>query len=147
MGKVANRYLILTGFGFSSITDLSSFPTLLSSTPMRRRSGRLLLKPALSVSAEVKRAHFTDLEDTAILDWLGIRANAESYFKENKSTACKEIAAYLQAERISPHGMIRTWEAIRQRLASILKKYHEAIRKKKQTGWGTGKHEKTIQGA
>ena len=95
-----------------------------------------------STSAEVKRVHFTDLEDIAILNWLATGANADSYFKGNKTTACKEILAHLQAQKLSPRGVGRTWEAIRQRLATMLKKYHEDTRKKNQIGWGTKKHKR-----
>jgi hypothetical protein len=143
--------------GASPLPSLST-PTPL--TPALRQSGRLLSMstpsatgrtpsastPSPSTAAEKKRLKFTDLEDMAILNWLAIGMNAESYIKGNKTAACKQIAIYLHEEKVSPPGIRRAWGTVKARLINMLKKYHEAIRKKKQTGWGAGRGEKTIKG-
>jgi hypothetical protein len=68
------------------------------------------------------------------------------YLKGNKADACKKLSKYLRDQKVSPRGVFRTWQGIRQRLSGLFKKYYEAKRKKSSTGWGAGKDEETIKG-
>ena len=70
-----------------------------------------------------------------MLEWLSTGANARSYLSGNKSVACKAIAAYLEEQNVS--AARRTWNAVKNRLSALFKKYYIALRAKGQTGWGT----------
>jgi hypothetical protein len=112
---------------------------LVPRTP-RRHSLRLqsLSSPSRTLRAPPQMENltkFTDAEDTSIIDWLGTPKNA-----------CKKIAVYLIAQGVSPLGVLRTHESIRQRLMAMIKKYYEAVSKKNTTGWGVDKTKKTIRG-
>jgi hypothetical protein len=61
-----------------------------------------------------------------------------------KTTACKELAQFLEEQQVSE--VTRTWKAIKNRLAALIKKYKDAIRAKNSTGWGTVVGEGTVAG-
>jgi hypothetical protein len=79
-----------------------------------------------------------------MLEWLATGANAKSYLCGTKTTACKELAQFLEEQQVSE--VTRTWKAIKNRLAALFKKYKDAIRAKNSTGWGTVVGEGTVAG-
>lgn len=81
-----------------------------------------------------------------MLEWLRTGANAAMYLNGNKANACKQIAEHLQEQKVSPDGIYRNWESIKQRLLVMLKKYYVALRKKNQTGWGS-RNSSTVKGS